>query len=65
MHAVAAHAHTDADLADTDAVRALVDKLAEIFRESEAFYEHEREADISIIADAVRADARRKDDSMP
>lgn len=46
------------------AVRALVDKLAEILEESEALYEHEREADISIIADAVRSAARRKDDSI-
>jgi hypothetical protein len=46
------------------AARIVVDKLAEILEESEAFYEHEREADISIIADAVRSAARRKDDSI-
>jgi hypothetical protein len=46
------------------AARAFVDKLAEILEESEAYYEHEREADISIIADAVRSAARRKDDSI-
>jgi GTPase SAR1 family protein len=44
--------------------RALIEKLAEILEESEAYYEHEREADISIIADAVRSAARRKNDAV-
>jgi hypothetical protein len=46
------------------AARAVVGKLAEVLEESEAYYEHEREADISLIADAIRSAARRKDESI-
>jgi hypothetical protein len=46
------------------AARTLIDKLAEILEESEAYYEHEREADISVMAAAVRSVARLKDDSI-
>jgi len=42
----------------------LVAKLAEVLDESEAHYEHERETDISHIADAVRSAAHRKNRSL-
>jgi hypothetical protein len=44
--------------------RLVIDKLAEVLKESEAYYEHEREADISMIAAAVRSAARLKDSSI-
>lgn len=61
------YAHFVACTGNLDKIRAarvIVDKLAEILDESEAYYEHEREGDISMIADAVRSAARRKDDSI-
>ncbi|MEO7327072.1 MAG: hypothetical protein ABI193_00735 [Minicystis sp.] len=42
--------------------RLTIAKLAEVLLESEAKYEHERENDLSIIADAVRSVAHRKGD---
>jgi GTPase SAR1 family protein len=46
------------------AMRLIVAKLAEVLKESEAYYEHESETCISLIADAARSAARRKDPSI-
>lgn len=46
------------------AMRMIVGKLAEVLKESEAYYEHESEVCISLIADAARSAARRKDPSI-
>lgn len=46
------------------AARVLIDKLAEVLVESEAKYEHDREAVIGKIADAVKSAARRTDRSL-
>jgi hypothetical protein len=46
------------------AIRLVVAKLAEVLEESEAYYEHESEVCISLIADAARSAARRKDPSI-
>jgi hypothetical protein len=45
-------------------VHLIVAKLAEVLKESEAYYEHESETCISLIADAARSAARRKDPSI-
>jgi len=50
-------------LAQIRAARVIVAKLAEVLVESEAKYEHERENDLSLMADAVRSRAHRKRDS--
>ncbi len=52
------------NLAKIRAVLAVVGKLAEVLEESEAYYENEREADISLMAAAVRSVARLKDDTI-
>ncbi|HSN96736.1 MAG TPA: hypothetical protein VLS89_00515 [Candidatus Nanopelagicales bacterium] len=44
--------------------REIVDKLAEVLRESDAKYQDEREAIIGQVADAVKSAARRKDSSL-
>lgn len=46
------------------AARLVVDKLAEVLLESEGYYEDQRESDITLIAAAVRASARRRDQSI-
>lgn len=46
------------------ALRSIIDKIAEVLEESEAYYVHEREVDISIMADAVRSTIRRRDESI-
>lgn len=52
------------NIAKIRAVRAIFDKLADVLEQSEAYYEHEREANISMMAAAVRSAARLKDDSI-
>lgn len=49
-------------LEDIRAQRAVVDKIAEVLRETEAKVEHERENDISMIAESVKTMARLKGD---
>lgn len=46
------------------AARQIVDKVAEVLAESEAYYEDLREGDISVMASSVRAAARHKDESI-
>ncbi len=49
-------------LSEVRAARAIVDKLAEVLKETEAKFEHDRENDISIISEAVKAMSRLKGD---
>lgn len=44
--------------------RAVVAKIAEVLEESEAQHEHNRENEISLIVDAIKSTARRKDESI-
>ena len=46
------------------AARVLVDKAAEVLAESEAYYEDQRESDITLMVTAVRTSARVKDESI-
>ena len=46
------------------AARLVVDKLAEVLAESEAYYENRREIEVTLIATAVRTSARHKDASL-
>lgn len=48
------------NLSKIRAVRGVVDKAAEVLRESEALYEHERENAISQMADAIRSTSKRE-----
>jgi len=52
------------NLAKIREARAKVAKLAEVLAESEVLHEHNRENNISIIADAVKSTAHRKDNSI-
>jgi len=45
-------------------LRLLVEKVAEVLAESEAYYEDQREIAISLIVMAVRTSAQRKDESI-
>lgn len=53
---------TTDDIAKIRAVRAIVDKLAEVLDETEAKKVHERETAVGLIVDAVSSNARRKRD---
>jgi hypothetical protein len=44
--------------------RQLVDKIAEVLEESEAYHEDQQEIDISMIAGSARTAARRRDESI-
>lgn len=55
---------TNDRLAQIRTARAVVGKLYEVLTESEVLHEHNRENEISIIVDAVKSMARRKDDSI-
>lgn len=55
---------TNDKLAQIRAARAVVGKLYEVLTESEVLHEHNRENEISIMVDAVKSMARRKDDSI-
>jgi len=44
--------------------RLIFDKAAEVLAESEAYYEDQREIDITLMASAVRTAARRRDESL-
>jgi hypothetical protein len=55
---------TNDKIAQIRAARAIVGKLYEVLTESEVLQEHNRENEISIIVDAVKSMARRKDDSI-
>jgi hypothetical protein len=50
----------EVNIAQIRAARADVDKLAEVLRESEAKFVHERETALSLLADAVKGTAKRK-----
>ena len=50
----------DARVTQIRGARAAVDKLAEILRESEAKFVHQRETALSLLADAVKGTAKRK-----
>jgi len=46
------------------AARALIDKLAVVLDASEAKHEHDRENELSVIVDAIKSMAKRKDPSI-
>ena len=52
------------NLETIQAMKSVVDKWSEVLDESYAFYDHEREGLIGLIADAVKSSARRKDESL-
>jgi hypothetical protein len=51
-------------LAKIRAARVIVDKLAEVLAESEAYYEDERENEVSVLVNVARDAARRKDPNI-
>jgi hypothetical protein len=61
------HAHlvdTRETILKIRAARRLIDKVAEVLEESEAYHEDQQETDISMIASSARVAARRRDESI-